>query len=109
MAVVAAACVKPTTFGTATCGGPLETTRSTALFRATCDPAVGDWLMTRPAATVVLGCVVIVPTVRLAFRMAVLAPLCVSPTTFGTVTGWPLETTSATALPCATCVPATGD
>jgi hypothetical protein len=31
IAVVAAVCVSPTTFGTATCGGPDDTTRSTSL------------------------------------------------------------------------------
>jgi len=39
--VVAAACVRPTTFGTATCGGPDETTSATALPVATCVAAAG--------------------------------------------------------------------
>src|SRR3954465_12941192 len=106
IAVVAAACVIPTTFGTATCGKPDETTRATALPVATCVPEIGDWLITDPAATVVLFAPVIAPTVRVARVLADVAAACVSPTTFGTATcGRPDETTRATALPVATCVP----
>jgi hypothetical protein len=40
----------------------------------------------------------------------VVAAVCVMFTTFGTATsGAPVETTSVTALPCVTCVPAVGD
>ena len=39
--VVATAWVRPTTFGTATCGGPDETTSATALPTFTCVAAVG--------------------------------------------------------------------
>src|SRR4051794_14297366 len=94
IAVVAAACVRPTTFGTATCGGPDETTRETALPLATCVAAAGVWLMTDPDGTVVLDAVVTVPTTRPAFVIAVVAAACVRPTTFGTATcGGPDETT----------------
>src|ERR1700739_3410823 len=106
IAVVAAACVLPTTFGTATCGGPLETTRLTEDPLLTCIPDVGLWLITVPEATVVLDAVVTVPNVRPAEVIAVVAAACVEPTTFGTDT--PLETTSATALPPFTDVPAVG-
>ena len=41
IAVVAAACVRPTTFGTATCGRPEETTSATALPVDTCVPDTG--------------------------------------------------------------------
>ena len=41
IALVAAACVRLTTFGTATSGGPVDTTRLTALPDATCVPATG--------------------------------------------------------------------
>src|SRR5262245_31810909 len=41
IAVDAAACVSPTTFGTATCGGPDDTTSATALPVAIWVPAVG--------------------------------------------------------------------
>src|SRR5207302_1413698 len=58
MALVAADCVWPTTFGTETCVGPLETTRLTAEPLATFVPAVGLSLMTLPAATVLLDCIV---------------------------------------------------
>ena len=64
MADEAAACVRPTTSGTATCGTPLDTTSATALPVSTCAPAAGDWLMIEPAGTVVLACVVTAPTVR---------------------------------------------
>src|SRR5262249_60878622 len=86
IAVVAAACVSPTTFGTATCGGPDETTRFTALPTATCVPEVGVCLMTDAEGTVVVDCGVTVPTIRFAFVIAVVAAVCVSPTTFGTAT-----------------------
>ena len=82
---------------------------------ATADPdvtelfATGFWLMTTPVATVVLDCVVIGPTVSVAVVIAVCAAACVSPTTFGTVTGGgPEDTTSATADPGATELFATG-
>src|SRR3954453_2866504 len=109
IAVVAAPCVRPTTFGTATCGRPDETMSATALPLATCVAAAGVWLMTDPAGTVALDAVVSVPRMRPAFAIAVVAAPCVSPTTFGTATcGRPDETTSATALPLATCVAAAG-
>src|SRR5262245_31070783 len=109
MAVVAAACVRPTTLGTATSGRPLETTRLTVLPCVTCVPAVGVWLITDPAGTVVLACVVTVPSARFAPVIAVVAAACVRPTTFGTATcGGPDETTRFTALPCVTCVPEVG-
>src|SRR5919201_582672 len=110
IAVVAAACVRPTTFGTVTCGRPDEMTSATALLIATDVPLTGDWLITDPAGTVVLVAVVTAPTTRFAPVIAVVAAACVRPTTFGTVTcGRPDETTSATALPVATDVPLTGD
>src|SRR3954471_14046899 len=110
IAVLAAVCVRPTTLGTATCGRPLETTRLNAPAVLTCVPPVGDWLITEPAGTVVLVAVVIVPTVSEAPVIAVLAAVCVRPTTLGTVTcGRPLEMTSETALPTLTCVLAAGD
>src|SRR5213082_2756993 len=64
MALAAAACVWPTTFGTAICAGPLETTRLTGEPLATFVPAGGLSLMTLPAATVLLDCIVTAPTVR---------------------------------------------
>src|SRR5438067_12672095 len=99
MALVADACVSPTTFGTATgvgAGAPLETTRLTAEPFATLVPAAGLWLITLPEATVVLDCCVTAPTVRPALVMALVAAACVWPTTFGTGTcaggGAPVET-----------------
>src|SRR6188508_3220743 len=103
----AAARVSPTTVGTATCGGPDETTRFTALPTLTCVPAAGFELITEPAGTVALACVVIVPTVSPAPVIAEDAAACVSPTTVGTATcGGPDDTTRLTALPTLTCVPA---
>src|SRR6185503_7219318 len=107
--VVAAACVRPTTFGVATCGRPDETTSATALPAAACVPPAGVWLITEPAGTVVLDAVVTAPTVNPAFAIAVVAAACVRPTTLGTATcGNPVDTTIATALPVTTCVPALG-
>jgi len=109
IAVVAAACVIPTTFGTITGAGPLETTRLTAEPALTDVPATGLSLITLPDGTVPLAAVVTVPTTRPAFVIAVVAAACVIPTTFGTVTGaGPLETTRLIADPAFTNVPATG-
>src|SRR6266850_2406941 len=86
IAVVAAACVRPTTLGTATCGGPDDTTSATAPPGATCVPAIGVWLITDPAGTVVLDAVVTAPTIRFAPVIAVVAAACVRATRFGTET-----------------------
>ncbi len=56
MAADASACAKPTTVGTLTCGGPLDTTRFTADPEATGIPAFGLWLITLPAAIELLDC-----------------------------------------------------
>ena len=65
--------------------------------------------MTEPAGTVVLAAVLTVPTVRPALPSAVVAAAWVRFTTFGTGTDdGPDDTTSATALPGATSVPAAG-
>ena len=80
-------------------------TSATALPAATSVPAAGVWLIT-PAGTVAL---VAWSSRRAEARavIAVVAAACVWLTTFGTATGGrPVETTSATALPVATCVPA---
>src|SRR5713101_2639854 len=87
IAVVAAACVRPTTFGVATCGGPDDTTNATALPVSTCVPAMGLWLMTEPDATVVLEAVGTAPTVSPAPMISLDAAACVRPTTFGAATG----------------------
>src|SRR4051812_18138965 len=81
-AVVAALCVEPTTFGTAT--DPDETTRSTARVLPDSVPAIGVWLITDPDGTVRLDTRVTVPTVSPAATMALLAAVCVNPATFGT-------------------------
>src|SRR4051812_41127457 len=110
IALFAAACVRPTTLGTATCAGPDDTTRATALPLATWVPALGVWLMIDPVGTIVFDTVVTVPGVRPAFVIVVVPAACVRPTTFGTATcGAPDETTSATAPPLVTCVAAAGD
>src|SRR4029079_3608304 len=109
IAVVAAVWGRPTTLGTATCGRPDATTSETPLPTLTGVPLRGDWLMTDPAGTVVLVAVVTVPTTRPAFVIAVVAAVCVRPTTLGTATcGRPEDTTSDTALPTLTCVPLSG-
>src|ERR1700688_3509219 len=71
MAVVAAACVNPTTFGTNTCPDPVETTRLTAVARLTTVPATGLSLMTSPAGTVPLAAVETVPNTKPTFVIAV--------------------------------------
>jgi acetoacetate decarboxylase len=107
--VEAAACVRPTTFGTATRAGPVETVKATADPGATCAPAAGFWLITWPAGTVLLDAWVIAPTLNPAPLIAVEAAACDRPTTLGTATGaGPVETVKATADPGATCAPAAG-
>src|SRR5688572_23987642 len=103
IAVVAAACVRFTTSGTATCGLPVETTNATAPPTSTSTPAAGFCEITDPAGTVRLVAVVIAPSIRAASVIAVVAAACVRFTTSGTATcGLPVETTSATALPTST-------
>src|SRR3954471_9084129 len=110
IAVAAAACVNPTTAGALTCGRPDETVRAIALPTTTSAFAAGFWLITDPAATVMLGAVVIVPSTSCAVVSAVVAAACVSPTTFGALTcGRPVDTVSAIALPTTTSAPAAGD
>ena len=91
IAVVAAVCVEPTTFGTAT--DPDDTTRSTASVLPDSVPAVGVWLITDPDGTVRLETRVTVPTVSPAATMALLAAACVTPATLGTT-----RTTSSVTL-----------
>jgi hypothetical protein len=109
MAVVAAACVWPTTFGTDTFAGPVDTTMFTAEPAFTLVAAVGLSLITSPLATVLLDAVVTVPRTKPAPVMAVVAAACVWPTTFGTDTfAGPLEITRLTAEPVFTLVLAVG-
>ena len=63
IALVAAACVRPTTFGTLTGAGPADTTRFTELPVATGVRAAGVTPTIDPAATVALGAALTVPTV----------------------------------------------
>src|SRR3954469_22878705 len=110
IAVVAAACVKPTTSGALTCGRPDETVSAIALPTTTSAPAAGDWLMTLPDGTVMLEAVVSVPTTSCAPVIAVVAAACVNPTTAGALTcGRPVDNVSAIALPTTTSAPAAGD
>src|SRR5204863_524995 len=97
IAVVAAACVSPTTLGTATSGGPDDTTSATALPVTTCVPAVGLSLMTEPAGTVVLDAVVMAPTVKPAVVIATVAAAWVRFTMLGTVAGGVADTISTAA------------
>src|SRR5207237_9165863 len=83
----AAVCGVRTTSGTASCTCRLLFGSLTAEPLATLVPAVGLSLMTLPAATVLLDCIVTVPRVRPAPVMALVAADCVWPTTFGTATG----------------------
>jgi hypothetical protein len=109
IAVDAAACVRPTTFGTVTGAGPVDTSKLTAEPAATLAPAPGLWLITLPEGTVELDAVVTAPTVRPAPVITVIAADCVSPTTLGTVTGaGPDDTVRFTAEPASTLAPPGG-
>jgi len=108
--VDAAVWVSPTTFGTKTVAGPVETTRFTEEPTATDVPASGASLITLPEGTVLLDPVDTVPTTRPAPVIDVVAAVWVSPTTFGTKTvAGPVETVRLTDEPTATDVPANGD
>src|SRR3954466_8687895 len=109
IAVVAAACVRPTTAGAVTCGSPDEIVSAIALPTTTSAFAAGFWLITLPAGTVMLEAVVRVPTTSCAVVIAVVAAACVNPTTPGALTcGRPDETVSAIALPTTTSAFAAG-
>src|SRR3954463_1362764 len=108
-ALDAFACGWLVTSGTATCGRPEETTSATALPTTTSAPAPGFWLITEPAATVMLDDVLIAPTVRPMLVSALDPFACGWLVTSGTATcGRPEEITSATALPTTTSAPAAG-
>src|SRR5215217_4242462 len=108
-ALAALACAWLVTSGTATCGRPEETTSATALPTTTSAPAAGFWLITEPAATLMLEDVLIAPTVRPMLVSALDALACDLFVTSGTATcGRPDEITSATALPTTTSAPAAG-
>src|SRR5687768_14490214 len=77
IAVVAAACVRFTTSGTATCGLPVETTNATAAPTSTSAPAAGVCEITEPAGTVMLVAVEMPPSTRPASVIAVVAAACV--------------------------------
>ena len=80
IAVLAAASVWPTTFGT---GTPIETTRLTAVPGLRSAPTVGDWATTLPIR-LVLFCSVTVPTTRPALVRAAVASAMVMPRRSGT-------------------------
>src|SRR4029079_16071667 len=92
------------------CAGPDETTRFPAGPGGTLCGQGRPWLMTTPASTVALDCVVTVPTTRPAFWIATVAAPCVRPTTFGiALFAGPIEMASATPVPGWTLVPLAGD
>src|SRR4029079_10054470 len=92
------------------CAGPDETTRFTAVPGGTFGGDTVFWLMTIPAATVALDCVVTVPTTSPAFWIATVAAPCVRPTTFGiALFAGPIEMASATPVPGLTLGPLAGD
>src|SRR4051812_30262600 len=108
-ALDAVACDLFVTSGTATCGRPDETTSATALPTTTSAPAAGFWLITEPAATVMLDPAVVAPTIRPADVSRLVAFASVWFVTLGTATcGKPDETTRLTAVPLTTSVPAIG-
>ncbi|HET9830684.1 MAG TPA: hypothetical protein VFP91_03205 [Vicinamibacterales bacterium] len=91
---LAAVGVLPTTSGIFANGGgltagPSDTTRSTEVPACADAPPLGLWLITKPAATVLLLAVETVPTTNPAAVNVDVAAACAMPTTFGTgvVTG----------------------
>src|SRR5450432_1489274 len=110
IAMFAAASVSPTTFGTSTGAGPVDTTISTALPLATVTPPSGFCEITLPAGTLGDDCDVTVPTIRPAALIALVAAAWVSPTTLGTVADAPdVETCRYTVAPPVTMALASGD
>src|SRR5262245_7502053 len=105
IAVVAAACVRLTTFGTVLSAGPSETVSAMPLPGLTLVPAAGAWLITVPAAAA-LFTLVMEPATTPAFVSAVVAAACVRPTTFGTSA--PRDTVIVTVLPNGRSRPAAG-
>ena len=92
MAVVAAACVWPTTFGTR---APSETTTATWLPGAALLPPAGDWVAIVPIGAEVLLALVTSAT-RPAALIAEVAAAWLRPTTLGTVTVTTLFTLTTT-------------
>src|SRR6185295_10291727 len=84
IAVVAAACVRPTTLGTVMSDGPDDTVSAIAEPGATAVPAAGVELMTMPAGTVALDATVTVPRIRPVLVIATVACACDRPVTSGT-------------------------
>src|SRR6187455_1090000 len=94
--------------GCASGAGPLDTTSPTDVPGATCAPAPGELLITTPSATVSLGFSVTWPTTSFASEIIARAVASGLPATPGTSTGSgcttaPLDTTSPTDAPGATC------
>ena len=110
--VVAAAWLRPTTFGTVTGGLPLETTRFIAVPTSTVRPSAGFWLITTPAGTVVLLCCVITPMVIPCSRMMLSAVCGVFTSPSGTPTSngviVPSEITRSTREPAGSVKPERG-
>src|SRR5207302_11439514 len=105
IAVVAAACLCPPPFPTRRSSDLLLTTRLTAAPDVTLVPATGFWLITVPAGTVELDCIVTLPTTRPAPVIAVVAATCTRLTTSHAITeAAPLLTTRLTAAPDVTLV-----
>jgi hypothetical protein len=107
IAAWAAAWAIPTTAGTITGCGPLDTIKLTGVPGATIVPAAGTWLITLPNGTLELYARVTVPTVSPMARIAACASPRLWPTTLGTGPA-PLDTTRFTAAPGNASEPAPG-
>ena len=99
--------------GSTTGTGPLDTTSRTGVLGTTRVPPAGVLLITTPLATVLLGFSVTGPTTKFAPAIADRACATDVPASCGTATctgdgGAPLDTTSATRAPGATCTPSAG-
>src|SRR5258708_5297035 len=109
IAVVAAVWVVPTTLGTATGAGPVETTRSTVEPWKSIVPPAGLWLITDPDGTVASNVGFTVPSNNPALMMGVVGAICGAWPTWGrTTAAGPIETTRSIAVVGATCAPALG-
>lgn len=89
----------PTTFGTRTLHGPLDTCRSTFAPGATCVPAVGDCDVTMPLPYWFEHTVETVPAASPVAPSTSPALATVSPTTSGTTTEFRVATVRVTTLP----------
>lgn len=106
--VTACVSVSPSTFGTTTVHGPLETVSLTFVPGATRVPAFGVWAMTMPVPYWLEHPELTAPAASPVTPRVLPAFALVSPTTFGTITELRVETVSEMLCPLLTSCPAGG-